>query len=79
MPEAAESATDSRLPAHRGLYYGGGWHASAAGRVDTATAFGAGSVRSAMTGMSARVSRRRMTTSTFEPGIQFAAALCAPR
>jgi betaine-aldehyde dehydrogenase len=32
MLEAAAASSDLRLPAHRGLYYGGAWHASAAGR-----------------------------------------------
>jgi betaine-aldehyde dehydrogenase len=32
MPSAAERPLDPRLPQHRGLYYGGAWHASAAGR-----------------------------------------------
>ncbi len=32
MLQTAERALDRRLPQHRGLYYGGAWHASAGGR-----------------------------------------------
>ena len=32
MLETAEPALDSRLPRHRDLYYGGGWHPSEGGR-----------------------------------------------
>ncbi len=32
MPETAEGLSDPRLPQHRGLYYGGAWHASTGGR-----------------------------------------------
>ena len=32
MRNAAASSPDPRLPRHRGLYYGGAWHASSAGR-----------------------------------------------
>ena len=32
MLNAAASSPDPRLPRHRGLYYGGAWHASSAGR-----------------------------------------------
>ena len=32
MPETAALARDPRLPRHRGLYYGGAWHASTGGR-----------------------------------------------
>ena len=32
MLQTAERALDRRLPQHRGLYYGGAWHASASGR-----------------------------------------------
>ncbi|HEV8096086.1 MAG TPA: aldehyde dehydrogenase family protein, partial [Burkholderiales bacterium] len=32
MLQTAERPLDRRLPQHRGLYYGGGWHTSAGGR-----------------------------------------------
>src|SRR5438874_13370464 len=32
MLQTAERALDRRLPQHRGLYYGGAWHASFGGR-----------------------------------------------
>ncbi len=32
MPETATGFSDARLPRHRGLYYGGGWHESQGGR-----------------------------------------------
>ncbi len=32
MPEPAVPSSDPRLPRHRGLYYGGGWHESKGGR-----------------------------------------------
>jgi len=33
MPDSVEPLIDSRLPAHRALYFGGGWHPSSSDRV----------------------------------------------
>jgi betaine-aldehyde dehydrogenase len=37
MPDTADTSHDPRLPQHRGLYYGGAWHDSTAGRAIAGT------------------------------------------